>query len=152
MYFNICVSGYSSTCLWVYMYIHFWYTWKWAYGAMWWVYSARHHQLVFQSSYTNGQMPSAECESSSFTKLIITLNYQWFLIVATLKGIQWNFTVVLIYISQMNSEVFFGWLFVILMFTFVKCPFNLLAHFSVFVFFFLMNTGITLMNWIQDIC
>ena len=136
MYFNICVSGYSSTCLWVYMYIHFWYTWKWAYGAMWWVYSARHHQLVFQSSYTNGQMPSAECESSSFTKLIITLNYQWFLIVATLKDIQWNFTVVLIYISQMNSEVFFGWLFVILMFTFVKCPFNLLAHFSVFVFFF----------------
>ena len=62
--------------------------------------------------------------------------------------------------SQMNNEVFFRWLLVILMFTFVKCPFRLLAHFSVFVFFFFneykdyfneLNSGYMLDMCISDI-
>ena len=62
--------------------------------------------------------------------------------------------------SQMNNEVFFRWLLVILIFTFVKCPFKLLAHFSVFVFFFFneykdyfneLNSGYMLDMCISDI-
>lgn len=85
-------------------------------------------------------VPSAEQESSICFTAHHHFELSGFVILALLKGMQCSLTVVFIYIAQMNNETVYM-LLVILMFSFVKCLFKLLAHFSIF-FFFLVNIGI----------